>query len=113
TVELLKLGALGHDIFNCNAIWSIVFTRGIDVLSGLVTSAWYEYRGGNDVQPFPRTINDCARAQIAGPERFDLCGGVAFRSAWRDGKGLSIDIDAVVVGNRSRRECLRLSHRQS
>src|SRR5262249_8689478 len=46
------------------------------------------------------------------PERFDLGRGIAFRSTWRDGKGLSVDIDAVIVGNRSRRECLRLSHRR-
>jgi hypothetical protein len=77
----------------------------------LVTSAWYEDRGGDDVKLLPRAKNNCAGTQIAGPERFDLRRGIAFRSTWRDGKGLSVDIDAVIVGNRSR-ECLRLSYGQ-
>src|SRR5262249_10457497 len=108
----LKLDAFGYDIFDRDAVWSIVLSRSRDVLTGLVTSAGHKYRGGDDVKLFPRTKNNCAGTQIAGPERFDLCRGVAFRAAWRDGEGLSIDIDAVVVGNRSRRECLRLSRPQ-
>src|SRR5262249_5412398 len=108
----LKLGALGHDIFGRDAVWPIVCTGGIDILTGLATSAGYKDRGGDDVKLFPRTENNGAGTQIARAERFDLCRGIAFRAAWRDGEGLSVDIDAVVVGNRSRRGCLRLSHRQ-
>src|SRR5205809_1033383 len=84
----------------------------MNVLTGLVTCAWHQYWGGDDVEFSPRTKNNRAGTQIAGPERFDLRRGVAFRSTWRDSKGLSVDIDAVVVGNRSWRECLRLSDRQ-
>src|SRR5262249_39051278 len=104
--------AFGYDIFDGDAIWLIVCSGGIDILTGLVTRARYKYWGGDDVKLFPRTKNNCAGTQIAGPKRFDLCRGVAFRSTWRDGKGLPVDIDAVIVGNGSRRECLRLSRRQ-
>src|SRR5438552_1466815 len=95
-VELLELGASGHAIFDSDAIWPNIFAG--DIRTGLVLRAWYEYRGGDDVKLFPRTKNDCAGTQIARPQRLDLCRGVALRSAWRDGKGLSVDIDAVVSG---------------
>jgi hypothetical protein len=71
----LKLGAFGNDIFDGDAIWPITFTG--DILTGLVVRAWYEYRGGDDVKLFPRTKNNRAGTQIAGPERFDLQSAIA------------------------------------
>ena len=44
----------------------------MNVLTGLVTSAWHKYWGGDDVKFFPRTKNNRAGTQIAGPERFDV-----------------------------------------
>ena len=81
-------------------------------MTGLVMSAGYEYRGRDDVKFFSRAKNNCAGAQIASSQCLNLCRGVAFRSAWCDGKSLAVDIDAVIVGNRSRWGCLRLRHCQ-